>query len=64
MHMMEILDILLTDNRQAWDLAADGTWTQRTPAPGEPERASHQRLMDLTVRAARKRIISSRTVPN
>jgi len=46
--LKEILDILLADNRQAWDLAPDGTWTQRTPAPGEPERATHQRLMDLT----------------
>jgi polyphosphate kinase len=44
----EILDILLADNRQAWDLSADGTWTQRTPAPGEPDRGTHQRLMDLT----------------
>ena len=43
----EVLDILLADNRQAWDLAPDGTWTQRTPAPGEPDRGTHQRLMDL-----------------
>ncbi len=45
----EILDIMLADNRQAWDLAADGTWTQRHPAPGEPERGSHARLMELAI---------------
>ncbi len=47
----EILEIMLADNRQAWDLAADGTWTQRMPAPGEPERGTHQRLMDLARKA-------------
>jgi polyphosphate kinase len=44
----EILDVMLSDNRQAWDLAADGTWTQRRPAPGEAERGTHVRLMELT----------------
>ncbi len=46
--LKEILDIMLADNRQAWDLAADGTWTQRTPTPGDLDRGTHQRLMDLT----------------
>jgi polyphosphate kinase len=46
--LKEILEIMLSDNRQAWDLAADGTWTQRTPAAGEAERGTHQRLMELT----------------
>ncbi len=45
----EILDIMLADNRQAWDLAADGTWTQRHPAADEPERGSQTRLMQLTI---------------
>jgi polyphosphate kinase len=46
--LKETLDILLADNRQAWDLAADGTWTQRMPAAGEAERGTHERLMELT----------------
>jgi len=46
----EILEILLADNRQAWDLAADGTWTQRRAKPGEPERGTHQQLINLTLR--------------
>jgi len=47
----EILEILLADNRQAWDLAPDGTWSQRIPAPGDPERGTHQRLMEITRKA-------------
>jgi polyphosphate kinase len=46
--LREILDIMLADNREAWDLAADGSWTQRHPQPGEPERGTHQRLMEIT----------------
>jgi polyphosphate kinase len=47
----EVLEVLLSDNRQAWDLAADGTWSQRTPAEGEAERSTHQRLMELARKA-------------
>jgi len=39
-----MLDVYLTDNRQAWDLQADGTWVQRH-AGGDEERASHRRLL-------------------
>jgi polyphosphate kinase len=36
----------LADNRQAWDLAGDGTWRQRTPEPDEPVRATHVLLLN------------------
>ena len=39
-----LLAVCLSDNRQAWDLAADGTYTQRQPN-GEPVRATHQLLL-------------------
>ena len=39
--LRNLFRICLADNRQAWQLAADGTWHQRMPAPGEPVRASH-----------------------
>ena len=39
-----LLNVCLSDNRQAWDLAADGTYTQRTPG-AEPERATHKLLL-------------------
>jgi polyphosphate kinase len=43
----EIVQILLRDHRQAWDLKPDGSYVQRTPAsPDEP--GTHQVLMDLT----------------
>jgi len=39
-----VLTVFLADNRQAWDLHADGTWVQRRAGDDE-ERASHQRLL-------------------
>lgn len=39
--LQTILDISLADNRQAWDMAADGTFTQRRPQDGEDERGTH-----------------------
>ena len=39
-----LLAVCLSDNRQAWDLAADGTYIQRLPN-GEPVRATHQLLL-------------------
>jgi polyphosphate kinase len=39
-----LLSTCLADNRQAWDLAADGTYRQRNPN-GEPVRATHQLLL-------------------
>ncbi len=43
-----LLETCLTDNRQAWDLDADGRYKQRTPGvdgEAEEERASQQRLL-------------------
>jgi len=53
----EILQIMLNDHRQAWDMRADGTYVQRQPPEVDPndvdsydERAlgTHQALMNLT----------------
>lgn len=44
--LKEILDIMLSDNRQAWDLNSDGRYVQRRPADGETERATQARLME------------------
>jgi polyphosphate kinase len=40
-----LLETCLADNRQAWDLHADGTYTQRRPFGDEPERATHRILL-------------------
>lgn len=42
--LREILLLMLQDNRQAWDLLPEGSYRQRRPAPGEPERASQRML--------------------
>ncbi len=39
--LQDLLDIMLADNRQAWDMAPDGSFTQRRPAKGETERGTH-----------------------
>jgi polyphosphate kinase len=48
--------LMLQDNRQAWELAADGSYRQRRPAPGEPERAIHRLLGERVVRVAEPRL--------
>ena len=43
--LKQILEIILADNRQAWDLKADGTYIQRFPKDGEPEMSSQKHFM-------------------
>ena len=49
-----ILDVLLADNRQAWEMAADGTFTQRRPKEGEEERGTHATLMAYALKRDRQ----------
>lgn len=51
--LQEILDVQLADNCKAWELASDGQWTQRRPAPGEPRRPSQRVLLERTIARAR-----------
>ncbi|QNI30110.1 polyphosphate kinase 1 [Alloacidobacterium dinghuense] len=53
--LWDILDILLRDQRQAWVLGSDATYTQQRPAKGAdgPEAmGTHQTLMDLALTRA------------
>ncbi|MEM9265997.1 MAG: polyphosphate kinase 1 [Cyanobacteria bacterium P01_F01_bin.13] len=51
--LKNLLDICLADNRQAWEMHADGTYVQRQPQPNEPERSTHEYLMQqVKARAA------------
>ena len=43
--LKQILEIVLADNRQAWDLKADGNYIQRVPKDGEPEMSSQKHFM-------------------
>ncbi len=48
--LQTILDILLADNRQAWEMEADGTFTQRRPSTGEEDRGTHAVLKAHTLK--------------
>ena len=50
-YLKELLDLMLSDNRQAWELQADGQYVQRHPASDEPERSTHRILMEQAARA-------------
>ena len=52
--LQQILDILLADQRQAWDMQGDGKYTQRQPDPNDPATSigTHKALMNLTLEAA------------
>lgn len=43
--LSELIQICLEDNRQAWELKSDGTYEQRHPQKGEPNRSTHKVLM-------------------
>ncbi len=47
--LQEILGIMLADNRQAWDMNADGTYQQRRPRIGTEAESTQQILMDMSV---------------
>jgi polyphosphate kinase len=49
--LLEVLELMWEDNRQAWDLLADGTYRQRQPLPDGEERATHRRLLELAGRS-------------
>ncbi|MFN8571158.1 MAG: polyphosphate kinase 1 [Gemmatimonadaceae bacterium] len=42
--LRSLLQVYLDDNRQAWDLSADGTYTQRSPGDDE-DRGAHRKLL-------------------
>ena len=43
--LIDVLCDALQDNRQAWDLDADGQYRLRMPAAGEPERCFQAMMM-------------------
>jgi polyphosphate kinase len=52
--LKHILDVLLADRRQAWDMQSDGIYVQRQPDPADPDTliGTHQRMMDLARKEA------------
>jgi polyphosphate kinase len=47
--LQEILGVMLADNRQAWDLQADGQYIQRHPAEGTKEQCAQKILMEMAL---------------
>jgi len=43
--LKQILEVVLADNRQAWELQPDGTYVQKRPKEGEPAMSSQQHFM-------------------
>jgi len=48
--LQEVLDVMLADNVQAWELHSDGSWQQRRPAEGEQPVATQRVLRELALR--------------
>jgi len=46
-NLQNILEIMLADNRQAWELKSDGSYIQRHPGKNEPERHTQNILMEM-----------------
>ena len=44
--LRDLLLLMWEDNRQAWELRPDGTYTQRHPSADDPDRATHRLLID------------------
>ncbi|RAQ38634.1 RNA degradosome polyphosphate kinase, partial [Arthrospira sp. O9.13F] len=44
--LQEILGIMLSDNRHAWDLQSDGIYIQRQPADKAPELSAQTIFME------------------
>jgi polyphosphate kinase len=43
--LRQLVELMLDDNRQAWDLLPDGSYRQRQPGSG-PDRGTHRMLME------------------
>jgi polyphosphate kinase len=41
-----ILNIMLADNRQAWELTSNGEYVQRQPGPDQPESGAQKTFME------------------
>jgi polyphosphate kinase len=48
--LQEILDVMLADNVQAWELSEDGSWHRRQPEEDERRVATHKRMRELALR--------------
>ncbi|ACK65676.1 Polyphosphate kinase [Rippkaea orientalis PCC 8801] len=50
--LQEILGIMLADNRQAWELQADGTYLQRHPGENGIEQSAQKIFMEMSLKSS------------
>ena len=50
--LKNILEIMLSDNRQAWELQPDGHYLQRQPGENEEVRSTHEILMQMALQSS------------
>jgi polyphosphate kinase len=57
----QVLEIMLKDNVQAWELGEDGEWQRQQPAEGAEVVATHRVLQELALRqgAVTRRAVES-----
>ena len=46
----DVLELMLRDNTQSWDLQPDGHYIRRKPAPGQPAFSAQQHLLETLAR--------------
>lgn len=51
--LQEILGIMLSDNRQAWELQSNGSYVQRNPGENGYEQSTHNTLMDMALKSVK-----------
>ncbi|GAB4528994.1 MAG: polyphosphate kinase 1 [Pleurocapsa sp.] len=50
--LQEILGVMLSDNRKAWELQSNGSFVQRQPQKDEAVRSSHDIFMEMAMQSA------------
>ena len=50
--LWEVIQVMLNDQRQAWDMQSDGSYVQRTPSDPASQHGTHQTLMNLAKQRA------------
>lgn len=59
--LQEILAVLLSDNRQAWELQPNGRYIQRHPADGTQEQCAQKILMEMAAESVKNTDFASKS---
>ncbi len=59
--LQEMLAVMLSDNRQAWDLQPDGRYIQRHPVDGTKEQCAQKIFMEMAVESVKNSEFTSKS---